>query len=132
MEVTSEDYLVSVTPNTTDAAAESTGGGGVDALSIIYMILGIVGVLDNGLVIIVHFHFRPLRNKLTSVYIIDQSIVDLLASLVFLMGLDDRLNDRAFEGVAGEVYCRLWKTATFLWGCYITSTWNLVAITLDR
>ena len=116
-----------------DTGSEGSGSGSsVTVESVFYMILGCVGVLDNAFVIFIMLSYKPLRQKLTSIYLINQSLLDCMGSLLFVAGLDDRLHDRNFDGVAGDIYCKLWKAGTFQWTCYIASTYNLVAITLDR
>ena len=36
------------------------------------------------------------------------------------------------DGILGELECRLWNTQALLWGLFKSSTWNLVALTIER
>ncbi len=99
---------------------------------IAFMVVSSVGVLDNAFVVFVILSYIPMRKRLTNIYIVNQSILDMTASIIFLLGIDDRVYNRIFNGVFGNFYCIVWKSGALLWGCFIGSTFNLTTITLDR
>ena len=99
---------------------------------IIYSIIGCIGVLDNGFVLFVIYAYKPMRRRLTNLFIINQTFVDFLASVVLLAGVHDCGDQRGFQGMSGELYCRLWRNKVFLWSLLLVSTYNLVGITVDR
>ncbi|NJL80252.1 MAG: G-protein coupled receptor, partial [Richelia sp. SM2_1_7] len=35
-------------------------------------------------------------------------------------------------GILGDLYCKIWATKLFLWGFLVSSTYNLVALTVER
>ncbi len=104
-----------------------------DIPDLVYSIIGSVGILDNSFVLFVIYTSKPMRERLTNIYIIHQSFVDLLASVFLIATIHDcRVDDRAFGGIGGELYCRLWKNKLLMWVLAMVSTYNLVAITIDR
>ncbi len=100
--------------------------------SIIYAIIGSIGVLDNALVLFVMFSYKRMMKEHNNFYIINQSIIDMFASLFLLATLHDCGNTTVLEGISGELYCRLWRNKLFLWGCLLSSTYNIVGLTMDR
>ncbi len=127
---------VSVTTYTTDENISITSiprpAGSLPQEYTLYTFLGCLGFLDNAFVIFVILSYKPMRDKMANIYIINQSMLDMVGSFIFLLSLDDRINSRKFNGAFGDVYCKVWKTAALLWGCFIGSTINLTVIALDR
>ena len=66
-----------------------------------------------------------------------QSLLDFALSILLLLttwtmaepGVDE--GSRA-EGVLGWMECHLWKTEFLLWGLNVSSTWNIVTLTIER
>ena len=66
-----------------------------------------------------------------------QSLLEFALSILLLLttwtmaepGLDE--GSRA-EGVLGWMECYLWKTEFLLWGLNVSSTWNIVTLTIER
>ena len=97
------------------------------------ILIGIVGILGNGLVCFVityrYKHFNSFTNRL----ILNQSVIDLASSVVFLL-------QRFAPSPAGpsapawwlNLVCRVWGTEFFLWTLTKASTYNLLVITLER
>ncbi len=98
----------------------------------VYSIIGCIGVIDNGFVLAIMVLYKPLTTRLNNLYIINQSVIDLLSSVLLLVTLPDRFYSVDFFGISGELYCRLWRNKLFLWGCLLSSTYNTVAISVDR
>ena len=63
-----------------------------------------------------------------------QSIIDFFASVVLLMSSLTLENTGRIhsKGILGELECRLWNTEFFLWALFCASTWNIVAMTIER
>nr|AKQ63061.1 orphan G-protein coupled receptor 56 [Platynereis dumerilii] len=100
-------------------------------LIIIYYVIGACGIFGNILVCIVMFSSATLRRKITNWFIINQSLVDFAVSF-FLTVQADVQGEPPHSGIAGELYCRIWATKLFLWGFLVSSTYNLVALTIER
>jgi len=75
-----------------------------------------------------------MRNHITNLYIINQSLIDAsVATFLFLTTLlqDDR-QPRTPGNWADEALCRLWFTKMPLWGLLVSSTYNVVSLTVER
>ena len=112
-----------------------TDGGGFSTESLVWMVLdgmiGSLGICGNGLVIFVFIRTISLRN-LVNLFIINQSLIDFTTSLVFLLlhlGPDIVLT----PGNRLDLFvCRFWKSEYVMWALFISSSINLVNITLER
>ena len=100
-------------------------------ISIAYYIIGSVGILGNLLVIVVVINFRAMRSKTINILAINQSIVDMIAS-VFIAASTRSDNDEYFEGAWGVFVCLFWTQDLTMWSLLMVSTINIVSITLER
>ncbi len=100
-------------------------------IEVAYAIIGCIGVVGNFLVAFVLFSVPSLRKKLTNVFIINQSVIDLLVS-IFLIATYNVDSNVPWDDFRGELLCKLWQTKLFLWGLLVSSTFNLVALTVER
>ena len=66
---------------TSDAQTGSEGLGGE---TILYIVIGCIGLLGNGFVIVVIYKTPLLRKKLTSWFLINQSLLDFYASILLI------------------------------------------------
>ncbi|XP_054767561.2 cholecystokinin receptor-like [Lytechinus pictus] len=97
----------------------------------IYALLGSLGILGNGLVLVVMTTVKELRTT-TNTFIVNQSIVDLVTSiLLFLMFIAPPLPLPESEPVA-KLICAVWNSKYIFWGMSIASTFNLILLTLER
>ena len=103
-----------------------------DLMSGIYIAEGCIGVIGNMFVILVIFMHTKMRKQLTNFLIINQSTIDGLSSIlmIFVAIFADR--GRVLKGVSGILLCRLWYSTYPLWAGMVASTFNLLAITLER
>ena len=97
------------------------------AIQILQTIIGLLGICGNGLVcvVIIKVHFM---HTITNAFIFNQSLIDLLASLLFLLYNVIPIP----PGVTGVLLCSLWVSQYFVWMFFFMSTFNLVALTLER
>ena len=95
--------------------------------------IGIIGLLGNLIVIVVIFRFTNLAKKVTSMYIINQSLIDLVVAVPILLAafIDIRFM-LADDGALVQIYCRVWLTQTLQWGFIRSSTVNLMFLSIDR
>ena len=99
------------------------------------IIIGLAGLIGNVFVIIVIFGFTSMHKELTNLFVINQSIIDALSSLLVIAQMVSQtrpsptLSPNEF---ASEFYCRVWYTQLLLWATYVSSTYNLVAVTMER
>ncbi len=98
-----------------------------------YLTIGALGLAGNSLVLVVIAFHRPMRKRLSNLYIGSQSTIDLLVSLfLILTTVYQDKEGRVLSGTSGQAYCRLWLTKMPLWGLLVSSTYNLVVLTVER
>ena len=73
----------STNTNQTEEKASNTGENPVTVA--IFVCLGIIGCLGNGFVLVIFCTSRKLRNSIVNIYLINQSAIDLMASLMFMV-----------------------------------------------
>ena len=92
------------------------------------------GLCSNVFVVAIILAYRPMRERVTNLYLINQSLIDAtVATFLFLTTLlqdDQRPLTRGHW--AHEALCRLWFTKMPLWGMLMSSTYSLVSLTLER
>ena len=130
-----ETDLISYTVNTTvlNQILKNDLHEGPTSISLIVCI-GIFGVFGNGFAIFILCHSTSMRKKLINVFLINQSAIDLAAS-VFLVTLGyNKTESRivTFSGIAADLYCKLIGSQLPLWAMSISSSWNLVFVNLER
>ncbi|XP_041485810.1 cholecystokinin receptor-like [Lytechinus variegatus] len=99
--------------------------------TVVYSFLGSVGVVGNSLVLIVLISVKQLRN-ITNLFIINQSILDMIASLFLFANYIAPplpLPDREWSG---RFVCSIWNSGYLFWGTIISSTYNLVMLSIER
>ncbi|XP_077863758.1 galanin receptor 2b-like [Saccoglossus kowalevskii] len=99
-------------------------------LHVVYGILGGLGVLGNLLVLFVFIRVRSLQT-LTNSLILHQSVIDLLSAFCFL-SLKFGPTLLLPYGLQGDLLCRFWASEFILWWFFVASTFNLVAMTMER
>ena len=98
-----------------------------------YLGIGSIGIIGNTLVLWVIFSFTSMRRKLTNMFIINQSLVDLVVCLILTATYASHLAFTYDLSVPdADILCRLWISEPFLWGLFMVSTYNLVALTIER
>ena len=63
-----------------------------------------------------------------------QSSLDLIVSMTLLSSILTVGDPYAVHGtgILTELECLVWNTRILLWGFFVSSTWNLVALTFER
>ncbi len=100
-------------------------------LQVFLSIVGCLGICGNGLVcvVIIKVHFM---HTITNAFIFNQALIDFLGSLVLLLSSVIPIPDPLPPGAGGALLCTLWVSQFLLWGFFVSSTFNLVAVTLER
>ncbi|XP_033118780.1 bombesin receptor subtype-3-like [Anneissia japonica] len=95
----------------------------------IYALIGVIGIFANLLVLVVFFRNLPGHRNVTAKFIIHQSIIDLMSSVVFLPFYVIPEGWLIQNEQAGHVFC---KGRALFWILVTASTCNLVCITIER
>ena len=62
-----------------------------------------------------------------------QSTIDFIAStFLFLVGFTIKNTYTVELGLRGTLHCLLWKSRLFMWWMYISSTYNIVMMSIER
>ena len=101
-------------------------------MKMVYLLVGVLGMISNILVIVTIICFRELRRRMPNMFILNQSLLDCTAG--FFLVATTLFNDiSVIESAIGrEMFCRLWLTTLPTWGIFLSSTYNLVAVTFER
>ena len=97
--------------------------------------IGCSAILGNGLVVFVMTVRREQFSSFTNRLIRHQSIIDFVSGLVFLLitGIkQSSLLTTLQANIFGEIICRFLESEYFVWAVNVTSTYNLVVISLER
>ena len=83
-------------------------------MKLVYCLFGTVGVVGNFLVAMVMLYHKQIRQKVTNMLIINQSLIDLTAStLIITQNLIDDVRLVPL-GLASELFCRLVSVMIFI------------------
>ncbi|XP_070561806.1 galanin receptor type 1-like [Ptychodera flava] len=121
---------VNVSTNTTSS---EDPGDGVKAVlfNVGIGVVGCLGVAGNALVCLVFFRVKSLRT-VTNMFILNQSLIDLTSSFVFVLSYLGTSVDTLPAGLRGTVLCKFWLSLYPLWSLFDSSSLNLCAITIER
>ena len=97
-----------------------------------YTLIGAVGIADNLFVIYVILQSKQMRKKFTNWFLVNQSVLDLLASVWMMVDALDNRRGREHSGILGDIRCRLLTARFLVWVTYMASTYNLVMISIER
>ena len=127
--------------NYTDSTEEIVSGNSekLDQTSIMWLVLHSIiaslGIMGNGMVICVFIRMVSLQN-LINLFIINQSLIDFTSSLVFLIVRFQQILGKAVSLTPGNqldrFICKFWLSEYCMWALFISSTFNLMNITLER
>ena len=136
--MTSETSTFSVGTDVTDtddgSAPPGTSGWSMALIkTLMEVIIGALGIITNGIVIFVLMRTPALKKHTTNLYIINQSLIDMVVSFILLLITQvDSDIPKNLTGLGGSVLCFLWVTRMLLWGPMLASNYNLVVMTLER
>ncbi|XP_022109050.1 beta-1 adrenergic receptor-like [Acanthaster planci] len=101
------------------------------ALRILKTITGIVGILGNGLICVVICKVSAMQTR-TNAFIFHQAVVDFLGSTMILVQSEIPLPDPLPDNGLGWVICNVWLSNFTLFFVFVVSTFNLLAVTMER
>ena len=127
-------------PEPTEAFTEAIGSEAIEAnviltpelLKKLQMSIGTFGMSTNIAVIIVLLNDRTMLKLNTNIYIMCQSLVDLLLATTLIITNLIENDGRYFEGPADTLLCLLWLSRIMLFGLVTSSVYNLVVLTVER
>lgn len=96
-------------------------------------LLGMVGIIGNGLVLVVMGSQKKTRKQITGSLVLNQSLADFFCSIFIIITYGYNLNPVSRYDIHGrQVICYLIVDELFLFNTMNASTYSLVVITLER
>ena len=98
------------------------------------IVIGCIGVIANGIIVIIIVGFTSMHKQLGNVFVVNQNIIDCLSSLLLICQTSSSFAMPILvEGqLVSEMYCRLWHSGWLHWSLFISSTYNVVVLTIER
>ncbi|XP_011681107.2 alpha-2A adrenergic receptor-like [Strongylocentrotus purpuratus] len=122
------------TPTETPEAPEEESGWAVATpIQVGQVFIGMLGLVGN-LACVLVLRRHSVRNN-TNLLIVNQAIIDCIVSgLLVASTLSDVGGIRSVKksGLAARVYCNLWNSLVLVFGGFAISTFNLVALSIER
>ena len=106
-----------------------------NSLLVVNVLIGSIGLLGNAFVVVVIVCFTSMHKQLANRFVINQSIIDAVSSLFVIAHIVSKSSTQPTlipNEFASEFYCRVWYNQVLLWGTYMSSTYNLVVLTIER
>ena len=106
----------------------------VNYMAYVYITIGVLSILNNALVLFVLLMNKNMLRSSMNILILNQSVIDGLAGVALVLyGAGSIVPTYEIPDDSHQVlYCYLWKSNIFAWILFTNSTYNIVAITVDR
>ena len=123
------DSLVTSTLDLSKSGHYTPGINGGE--SVISFTLGVLGVLGNGLVLLVLLSHKASRRRISNILVMNQSLEDFLASCSVIFTYVSKSMGKSYDG-RGIWYCVLVDSDVGIWIFLYVSTSSLMIITMER
>ena len=97
-----------------------------------YAFIAALGIVGNGVAIFVISHSLQMRQKFTNILILNQSSIDLVTSVLILISKSGKISNKNLSGVGGDILCKFWITEFPLWSVMVSSSYNLMLLSIER
>ncbi|XP_070537182.1 cholecystokinin receptor type A-like [Ptychodera flava] len=121
-----------VSPTDTTPGTENYIDAPDIVLKVCYSFFGTLGIVGNLLVCVVFIKLKRLRKTLTNVFILNQSLIDLTIATIFIVLMFVPKVYVMRDNIGGDIVCAIWVSEYILWGLFISSTYNLTALSIER
>ena len=101
-------------------------------VKIAYVVFATLGIIGNFIVICVIARSSAMRKTYANILILNQSVIDLMASVFILATTTTNKSVDNLSGIWGELYCRLWLSDLPMWSLLVSSSYTLMALTFER
>ena len=95
------------------------------------IVVGSVGVISNAFALVVIAKNKTLNQRISNLLIANQSVADLVSS-VNLIAYSTIQDSKVSDDLGGVLLCKVWLSGGLVWGFLLTSTWNLMVLTIER
>ena len=97
-----------------------------------YSSIAAIGIVGNAFALFIIIRSVNMRQKFTNILIANQSCIDLMTSVLILIIKSLHISGGHLSGIAAELLCRFWTSELPLWSLVISSSYNLMAMTVER
>ena len=97
-----------------------------------YSSIAAIGIFGNAFALFIIIRSTKMRRKFTNILIANQSCIDLMTSVLILIIKSLHISGGHLSGIAAELLCRFWTSELPLWSVIISSSYNLMAMTVER
>ena len=99
--------------------------------------IGSLGILTNGLALIIIFAFTKMWKKINFFLLVNQIAVDFVTCLIIMAQYSSIINGdpnvRMFQlKITNNDLCRFWFSKAFMWSMILSSNYNIVLVTFER
>ena len=101
-------------------------------MKIAFGTIAALGLTGNLIVIVVISRSSMMRKSFTNILILNQSLIDFIASMFSMISTMTRSPVGNLSGISGELYCRFWLSDLPLWTSVISSSYALIVLTVER
>ena len=122
--------------DTFPVSSKATSSSSMDTAETIMVafkiVVGIAGIIGNAMVCVV---LSKMRSEKVNFLICSQAVIDLVISVFFVayaFGRDLYPIPTPRHPASGYIHCLLWKWTTLTFWLFSISTYNLIAISIDR
>lgn len=102
------------------------------ATKVMYLIIGVLGVVGNIFVALIFVGGKLIRKSYTNIFILNQSVIDFITATFLILTTLIKHNGRYLNGLADDMFCRFWLGKIPIWSCIFSSTYSLVFLTIER
>lgn len=124
----SEAFVNSTVMENVTASDPSVSLGTIISLSILFFIIGVLGIVGNSLVIMVILIDRKMRQSVTNVFIMNLAIADLLIMIFFVPDIIQFILNRGW--LIGVGMCKINRYIQVT--CLYVSVLSLVSVCIER
>ena len=117
-----------ITINITNDNYENNNGA-MNYQQLAYALMATLGIFGNAVVIFVILHSASMRNKFTNILILNQSSIDFATSVLILIS---KVLKSYQQNLGGDIVCILWLNELLLWSLMVSSSYSLMAVTIER
>jgi len=99
---------------------------------IAYASIAALGIVGNAVVVVVIVQCSTMRKRFSNILILNQSCIDLATSVFLLLTKTITFSYGNLSGLGDELYCKFWLDEFPLWSLMLSSSYNLMALTVER
>ena len=98
----------------------------------IYTVIGFLSFLGNSIVVYVYVRVGSLRKNVANLFILNQACIDCASGVLLVLNCSTSMQAPWMPPWLQDLNCRMWLSKAPMWGLLLASTYNVLAVTVDR